>query len=90
MNSLVKEEQYFAKKSALCTCREKGGISRMEYDKSVVNRIKRIEGQIKGVLNMIEQNKDCNEVITELSASRICHRSYNGFNCKCEFRTMCP
>lgn len=42
----------------------------MEYDKSVVNRIKRIEGQIKGVLNMIEQNKDCREVITQLSASR--------------------
>ena len=42
----------------------------MEYDKSVVNRLKRIEGQIKGVLNMIEQNKDCREVITQLSASR--------------------
>ena len=42
----------------------------MEYDKSIVNRLKRIEGQIKGVLNMIEQNKDCREVITQLSASR--------------------
>ncbi|WP_156288871.1 metal-sensitive transcriptional regulator [Oceanobacillus salinisoli] len=42
----------------------------MEYDKSVVNRLKRVEGQIKGVLNMIEQNKDCSEVITQLSASR--------------------
>lgn len=42
----------------------------MEYDKSVINRLKRIEGQIRGVLNMIEQNKDCREVITQLSASR--------------------
>ena len=42
----------------------------MEYDKSVVNRLKRIEGQINGVLNMIEQNKDCKDVITQLSASR--------------------
>ncbi|WP_085993133.1 metal-sensitive transcriptional regulator [Oceanobacillus senegalensis] len=42
----------------------------MEYDKSVVNRLKRVEGQIKGVLNMIEQKKDCREVITQLSASR--------------------
>ncbi|MED1673518.1 metal-sensitive transcriptional regulator [Pallidibacillus thermolactis] len=42
----------------------------MEYDKTVVNRLKRIEGQIKGVLNMIEQNKDCRDVITQLSASR--------------------
>jgi DNA-binding FrmR family transcriptional regulator len=42
----------------------------MHYDKAVVNRLKRIEGQIKGVLNMIEQNQDCKEVVTQLSASR--------------------
>jgi len=42
----------------------------LQYDKSVVNRLKRIEGQIRGVLNMIEQNKDCKEVVTQLSASR--------------------
>ena len=42
----------------------------MEYEKAVVNRLKRIEGQIKGVLNMIEENKDCKDVITQLSASR--------------------
>jgi DNA-binding FrmR family transcriptional regulator len=42
----------------------------MEYDKSVMNRLKRIEGQIKGVLGMMEQGKDCREVITQLSAAR--------------------
>jgi DNA-binding FrmR family transcriptional regulator len=42
----------------------------LQYNKSVVNRLKRIEGQIKGVLNMIEQNKDCKDVVTQLSASR--------------------
>lgn len=42
----------------------------MEYDKSVVNRLKRIEGQVKGVLNMIEQEEECRDVITQLSASR--------------------
>lgn len=42
----------------------------MEYDKSVHNRLKRIEGQIKGVLGMMEQGKDCKEIIMQLSASR--------------------
>lgn len=42
----------------------------MRYDKSVVNRLRRIEGQIKGVLNMIEQSKECKDVVTQLSASR--------------------
>ncbi|TDL91770.1 metal-sensitive transcriptional regulator [Vibrio vulnificus] len=42
----------------------------MEYDKNVMNRLKRIEGQIKGVLGMMEQGKDCREVVTQLSAAR--------------------
>ncbi|MDM5358340.1 metal-sensitive transcriptional regulator [Peribacillus sp. ACCC06369] len=42
----------------------------MEYDKSVINRLKRIEGQIKGVLGMMEQGKDCREIVIQLSASR--------------------
>ncbi|MFC5605136.1 metal-sensitive transcriptional regulator [Sporosarcina koreensis] len=42
----------------------------MEYDDKVVNRLKRIEGQIKGILRMIEEGKDCKEVVTQLSASR--------------------
>lgn len=42
----------------------------MKYDKAVVNRLKRIEGQIKGALSMIEKNEDCRDVVTQLSASR--------------------
>ncbi|MGE7601650.1 metal-sensitive transcriptional regulator [Peribacillus sp. NPDC097675] len=42
----------------------------MEYDKSVINRLRRIEGQIKGVLGMMEQGKDCRDIVTQLSAAR--------------------
>ncbi|HLR70005.1 MAG TPA: metal-sensitive transcriptional regulator [Pseudogracilibacillus sp.] len=42
----------------------------MEYDQKMKNRLKRIEGQLKGVLRMMEENKDCKDVITQLSASR--------------------
>jgi DNA-binding FrmR family transcriptional regulator len=42
----------------------------MEYDDKVKNRLKRIEGQIKGILRMMEEGQDCKEVITQLSASR--------------------
>ncbi|MBT2714403.1 metal-sensitive transcriptional regulator [Bacillus sp. ISL-57] len=42
----------------------------MEYDKNVMNRLKRIEGQIKGVLGMMGQGKDCREIVTQLSAAR--------------------
>ncbi|MBM7655594.1 DNA-binding FrmR family transcriptional regulator [Neobacillus cucumis] len=34
------------------------------------NRVKRIEGQLRGILKMMEEDKDCKEVITQLSATR--------------------
>lgn len=40
------------------------------YDKKIKNRLKRSEGQIRGVLNMMEDEKDCKDVVTQLSAIR--------------------
>lgn len=42
----------------------------MEYDKNMINRLKRIEGQLRGVIKMMEENQDCKAVITQLSAAR--------------------
>ncbi|TKD66427.1 metal-sensitive transcriptional regulator [Pseudalkalibacillus hwajinpoensis] len=42
----------------------------MQYDKAVTNRLKRIEGQLRGVINMMEQGKSCEDIVTQLSATR--------------------
>ncbi|MCB5237890.1 metal-sensitive transcriptional regulator [Niallia circulans] len=42
----------------------------MEYNDQLKNRVKRMEGQLRGILKMMEENKDCKEVITQLSAVR--------------------
>ncbi|ARQ03734.1 Copper-sensing transcriptional repressor CsoR [Macrococcoides caseolyticum] len=42
----------------------------MKYDKNQINRLKRLQGQLNGVLKMMEENKDCKDVVTQLSASR--------------------
>ncbi|MWV43055.1 metal-sensing transcriptional repressor [Paenibacillus sp. HJL G12] len=42
----------------------------MEYDGSVTRRVKRLEGQTRGILKMMEDGKDCKEVISQLSAVR--------------------
>lgn len=34
----------------------------------VINRIKRARGQLDGVLRMLEQGRDCEEVVTQLAA----------------------
>jgi len=38
--------------------------------KNVLNRLKRVEGQIRGVQKMIEEEKECIDIITQLSAVR--------------------
>lgn len=42
----------------------------MNYDVKAVNRLKRIEGQVRAVIRMMEEGKDCKDVITQLSAVR--------------------
>lgn len=42
----------------------------MDYDEKTKNRIKRIEGQLRGILRMMEEKKECKDVITQLSAAR--------------------
>ncbi|PGL71095.1 metal-sensitive transcriptional regulator [Bacillus sp. AFS055030] len=42
----------------------------MTYDDQIKNRVKRIEGQLRGILKMMEEDKGCKDVITQLSAVR--------------------
>ncbi|GGF98289.1 metal-sensitive transcriptional regulator [Paenibacillus abyssi] len=42
----------------------------MKYDDSVFRRLRRMEGQIRGVMKMMEEEKDCKDVVAQLSAIR--------------------
>ncbi|OAH09685.1 metal-sensitive transcriptional regulator [Streptomyces jeddahensis] len=37
--------------------------------KAVLNRLRRAQGQISGVIRMIEEGRDCEDVITQLAAA---------------------
>ena len=39
-----------------------------EAMKPVVNRIRRAQGQLAGVIRMLEEDRDCEEVVTQLAA----------------------
>jgi CsoR family transcriptional regulator, copper-sensing transcriptional repressor len=41
----------------------------VEQLKDVVARLKRVQGQIGGVIRMIEEGRDCSEVVTQMSAA---------------------
>ncbi len=47
-----------------------------ETSAQVVNRLRRVEGQLAGIIRMIESKRDCDEVVTQLAAaSRALHRA---------------
>lgn len=42
----------------------------MQYDAKVTARLKKIEGQLRGILRMMDEEQECNAVINQLSAVR--------------------
>ncbi len=39
-----------------------------DASKTAINRLRRAEGQIAGVIRMLEQGRDCKDVVTQLAA----------------------
>lgn len=42
----------------------------MNYSEQMKNRLKRIEGQVRGILRMMDEERHCKEVVSQLSAVR--------------------
>lgn len=43
----------------------------MEFTPEMKNRLKRVEGQVRGVHKMMDDEKECKDVISQLSAARM-------------------
>ena len=44
--------------------------SKEKRDKDILNRLKRIEGQVKGIQGMIEKDTCCKDILVQISAIR--------------------
>src|SRR5690606_27595115 len=44
--------------------------SRADNQRDVVNRLKRIEGQVRGLIEMVQSERSCEEVAQQMSAAR--------------------
>jgi Uncharacterized protein conserved in bacteria len=42
----------------------------MNYTPKMKNRLKRIDGQIRGILRMMEEGEDCRSIVTQMTAAR--------------------
>ena len=43
---------------------------RSEHQRDVINRLKRIEGQVRGLIEMVENGRPCEDVAQQMSAAR--------------------
>ena len=58
-------------------CSEKKTLRSEEQKKKLLNRLKRIEGQVRGLQAMIENDTYCNDILVQSSAVTA---AMNGFN----------
>ncbi len=42
----------------------------MEAKSDIINRLKRIEGQVRGLQRLVEEQKDCSDIVIQLAATR--------------------
>ena len=59
-----------------CCCKKTKERSEEEY-KSLINRLSRIEGQIRGIKGMVEKNAYCTDILVQSSAVTAAMNAFN-------------
>ena len=59
-----------------CCCHKKKERSEKEY-KDLIHRLNRIEGQIRGIRNMVEQDAYCPDILIQVAAANAALNSFN-------------
>lgn len=58
-------------------CKRKTKQRSVEEYKSLVNRLNRIEGQVRGIRNMLEADTYCTDIMTQVSAVNAALNAFN-------------
>ena len=59
-----------------CNCQKKKHRDPKEY-KCLINRLNRIEGQIRGIRGMLENDAYCTDILTQISAAQAALNAFN-------------
>lgn len=60
-----------------CCCQEKHKERSEKEYKDLMNRLKRIEGQVRGIQGMLEREAYCIDILTQVSAINAALNSFN-------------
>lgn len=56
--------------SETCTCEARGTERTLKLKMDLSTRLNRVEGQIRGIKNLIDRDVYCDEVLNQISAAR--------------------
>ena len=45
-------------------------VSKVKEADAVINRLKRIEGQMRGLIKMVEENKSCEDILIQIGSAK--------------------
>ena len=45
-------------------------MNKISDAEAVINRLKRIEGQIRGLIRMVEENKSCEDILIQIGSAK--------------------
>lgn len=63
-------------KEQSCCCHKTKQRTQEEY-RSLMNRLKRIEGQVRGIQRMLEEDAYCTDILTQVAAVNAALNSFN-------------
>ena len=75
-NEERREAPMTEKETKCCCCNRKKERSEKEY-KDLINRLSRIEGQIRGIKRMLDEDCYCPDIITQVAAANAALNSFN-------------
>lgn len=59
-----------------CCCHKTKERTEAEY-KSLINRLNRIEGQVRGIRGMVEKNAYCTDILVQVAAATAALNAFN-------------
>lgn len=73
---MEKEVEQMEEEKECCCCHRTKQRSDKEY-KDLLNRLSRIEGQIRGIRGMVEKDAYCIDILTQVAAANAALNSFN-------------
>ena len=61
----------------VCPCCTKHTMRSEEERKKLINRLKRVEGQIRGIIGMLENDAYCNDILIQSAAVSAAMNAFN-------------